>query len=55
MAVFRNHGGQIYMRTARLDAESVRVLLEIFQRERAWSLFDELQAAVDGVELEVAT
>lgn len=51
MPTFRNHGGQIYMRTARLDDGAVRELLEIFQREQAWSLFDELQAAVDGVEL----
>lgn len=52
---FRPFAGQIYMRTARLNEDAVRELLALFGREQAWPLFDELQAAVDGVELEVAT
>lgn len=52
VATFRPFAGQVYMGTARLDAEAVRGLLEIFQREQAWPLFDELLAAADGVELE---
>jgi predicted transcriptional regulator len=33
------------MGTARLNADAVRGLLEIFNRERAWQAMDELNAA----------
>ena len=51
---FRPFAGQVYMGTARLNEDAVRGLLALFEREQAWPLFDELQAAVDGVELEPA-
>ena len=45
MARFTCSAGQVYLGTARLSPETVRGLLEIFNRERAWQAMDELNAA----------
>jgi hypothetical protein len=45
MTRFRAYGPDVYMGTARLNADAVRGLLEIFNRERAWQAMDELNAA----------
>jgi hypothetical protein len=45
MPSFRAYGPDVYMGTARLNADAVRGLLEIFNRERAWQAMDELNAA----------
>jgi hypothetical protein len=42
---FRAYGPDVYMGTARLNADAVRGLIAIFNRERAWGLMDELNAA----------
>ena len=46
--LFRASHGDVYLSTARLSPEVVDGLLTLFQRERAWSLFDDLLAARDG-------
>jgi len=50
---FRNVGGEVYLRTARLAPDAVEALLSLFQREAArtgdWTIFDDLAAARDGV------
>ena len=53
MPAFRAYGPDVYMGTARLSPETVRGLLEIFNRERAWQAMDELNAA--AAEAGVAT
>jgi hypothetical protein len=55
MTAFRAYGPDVYMGTARLNADAVRGLLEIFNRERAWAALDELNvAAADaGVAVEM--
>jgi hypothetical protein len=45
MPSFRAYGPDVYMGTARLSPETVRGLLALFNRERAWRLMDELNAA----------
>ena len=45
---FRASNNSVYLSTARLSPETVDGLLTLFQRERAWSLFDDLLAARDG-------
>jgi len=57
MTRFRAYGPDVYMGTARLNADAVRGLLEIFNRERAWQAMDELNAAAAeaGVVVELET
>jgi len=45
MARFICSAGQVYLGTARLSPEIVRDLLALFNRERAWALLDDLNAA----------
>jgi hypothetical protein len=45
MARFTCSAGQVYLGTARLSPETVRDLLALFNRERAWALLDDLNAA----------
>ena len=45
---FRTSNGDVCLRTARLSPETVDGLLTLFQRERAWALFDDLLSARDG-------
>jgi hypothetical protein len=51
------YGPDVYMGTARLNADAVRGLLAIFNRERAWAAMDELNAAAAeaGVTTELET
>jgi len=55
---FRCSSGQVYLGTARLSPEIVRDLLALFNRERAWALLDDLNAAAADaglvIELEAA-
>jgi hypothetical protein len=50
---FRNVGGLVYLRTARLAPDAVEALLQFFQREASrtgdWTAHDELMAARDGI------
>jgi hypothetical protein len=57
MTTFRAYGPDVYMGTARLNADAVRGLLEIFNRERSWQAMDELNAAAAdaGVVIELET
>lgn len=48
MTPFTRSGPDVFWRSARLSPESVEQLLALFQRERAWELFDALQFARDG-------
>lgn len=45
---FTRSGDVVFWRTARLTPEAVEQLMALFQRERAWDLFDALQFARDG-------
>jgi hypothetical protein len=45
MARFTCSAGQVYLGAARLSPETVRALLALFNREKAWAPFDELNAA----------
>jgi hypothetical protein len=58
MTRFRCSAGQVYLGTARLSPETVRGLLALFNRERAWALLDDLNAAAADaglvIELEAA-
>jgi hypothetical protein len=45
MTRFTCSAGQVYLGTARLSPETVRDLLALFNRERAWALLDDLNAA----------
>jgi hypothetical protein len=42
-------GGAVRLGVARLGPEIVAELLRLFERERAWGLFDDLCAAADGL------
>lgn len=50
---FRSHDGYVWIGRARLTPEAVSDLLAIFEREAHatgdWTLFDDLQAARDGL------
>jgi hypothetical protein len=58
MTCFHCSAGQVYLGTARLSPETVRDLLALFNRERAWALLDDLNAAAADaglvIELEAA-
>jgi hypothetical protein len=58
MARFTCSSGQVYLGTTRLSPETVRDLLALFNRERAWALLDDLNAAAADaglvIELEAA-
>jgi hypothetical protein len=45
MTRFHCSAGQVYLGTARLSPETVRDLLALFNREKAWALLDDLNAA----------
>lgn len=45
MTRFTCHSGQVYLGHTRLAPEIVRDLLALFNRERAWALLDDLNAA----------
>jgi hypothetical protein len=47
MTRFTCSAGQVYLGTARLSPETVRDLLALFNRERAWVLVDDLTEAAD--------
>jgi hypothetical protein len=55
---FHCSAGQVYLGHTRLSPETVRDLLALFNRERAWGLFDDLNAAAADaglvIELEAA-
>jgi hypothetical protein len=58
MTRFTCSSGQVYLGTARLSPEIVRDLLALFNREKAWALLDDLNAAAADaglvIELEAA-
>jgi hypothetical protein len=58
MARFTCSAGQVYLGHTRLAPEIVRDLLVLFNRERAWALLDDLNAAAADaglvIELEAA-
>jgi hypothetical protein len=58
MARFTCSAGQVYLGHTRLAPETVRDLLALFNRERAWALLDDLNAAAADaglvIELEAA-